>query len=152
MDVWGAYWYCSLFKSWSCIQMNIKSFNYFWSTFGALKVWGSENFAWSFKVWMCGGQIEIALCSRDGHFLTFKRIFKNEWLLNKNSYVSLFCSIFLIPNHQLIRYYFFNSSNLVKDFLLNKKKESVFPRLCKKWWKKFVDPEFKTRCLIWWAR
>ncbi|ESO01299.1 hypothetical protein HELRODRAFT_81901, partial [Helobdella robusta] len=58
-------------------SINKKYFEHLGSYDPGMDIWGAENLEMSFKVWMCGGTLEIIVCSHVGHI--FRSRSPYEW-------------------------------------------------------------------------
>ncbi|GMS89466.1 hypothetical protein PENTCL1PPCAC_11641, partial [Pristionchus entomophagus] len=54
-----------------------------------MEIWGAENIELSLRVWMCGGRVLVAPCSRIGHVFRMWRPYKGKAGMDTNLYNSV---------------------------------------------------------------
>uniref|UniRef100_A0A914H9W3 Glycosyltransferase 2-like domain-containing protein n=1 Tax=Globodera rostochiensis TaxID=31243 RepID=A0A914H9W3_GLORO len=54
-----------------------------------MEIWGAENIEYSIRVWLCGGEVLVAPCSRVGHVFRMRRPYRGKPGIDSSLYNSL---------------------------------------------------------------
>lgn len=65
-----------------------------------MEIWGSENIEFSIRVWLCGGEVLVAPCSRVGHVFRMRRPYKGKPGIDTTLYNALRTAKVWLEDHE----------------------------------------------------